>query len=80
MFEVIISFVRTGKVTRQLFGTREEAERFVLRHEEKLLTPRVSPRTGEVTRKPQPLSNYRVEIRHRDAPATHRPAPARRAA
>lgn len=65
MFEVIISQVRTGRVTRQLFDTLEEAEARVRLHEELVLHP---PRG----RKPGSLRNYRVELRYCELPRIHR--------
>lgn len=59
MYEVIISQVSTGKVTRQQFATRDEADLFIQRHEEKLMYPRPP-------RKPRSLSDYRVEVQYRE--------------
>ena len=59
MFEVIISQLRTGRVERKQFGTREEAEQYLLRAEQKLLTPR--PRQKRIPS----LRDYRLEIQYR---------------
>lgn len=42
MFEVIISLVRTGKVERKVFATRDEADRYLTLREERFLTGRGS--------------------------------------
>src|SRR5262249_12839186 len=39
MFEAVISQVKTGRVDRQLFGTREEAEKYLAATEERLVNP-----------------------------------------
>jgi hypothetical protein len=55
MFEVIISNINTGRVTRKLLGSRELADRYV----EDFMSGGAFPRTPR---------NYRVEIHLRDLP------------
>lgn len=71
MFEVIISYVKTGRVDRKFFDTRDEAERFRDGQEQKLLY-------GRGSRK-RTLRDFRFEIYHRE-PATIHTLPAREAA
>jgi hypothetical protein len=78
MFEVVISQVRTGKVERKVFETREQAEAYVALREAKILAPR---RDGSPSRRS--LRDFRMEIQFRDCPASvsalHKAQPARRA-
>jgi hypothetical protein len=60
MFEVIISHVKTGRVERRQFGSRDEAEQHLARTEVKLLTPKRNQR-----RMPS-LADYRLEIQYRE--------------
>jgi hypothetical protein len=69
MFEVIISHVRTGRIHRGFFATREEAEQYIAHFEDRLTCPPPNSR-----RKPQSLRDYRIETFHREAP-TLRPLP-----
>jgi hypothetical protein len=57
MFEVIICRVKTGKVERKLFETREEAGAYLALQEAKLLTPRPNQK-----RLPS-LRDFRLEVR-----------------
>jgi hypothetical protein len=61
MFEVIISLVKTGRVERLAFATREEAERHVARREETYLTGRGAAKRS--------LRDLRMEIHYRPAAA-----------
>lgn len=63
MFEVIISDVRSGKVRRDLFPTRSEAETFLAGEELRLMSPAMAGG------KARSLRNYRREIAYRDIPA-----------
>jgi hypothetical protein len=65
MFEVIISAIRTGKVERKRFGTREEADGYVEHF--------MSRRFGKARRS---VRDYRVEVNYREAPAVHPVLPA----
>ena len=62
MFEVIISNVNTGRVERQTFASRDQANS----HADRRLARLAGKRSH---------SNYRVEVHHRDLPAP-RPLPA----
>lgn len=63
MFEVIISKVRSGKVERKSFGTREEAEQYVAYREERYLNdPKVKP----ARRAMRSLRDLRMEINYRE--------------
>jgi hypothetical protein len=74
VFEVIISQVKTGRVERRQFGTREEAEQYLACTEERLLTPRPN-------RKRIPsLSDYRFEVQYREPVAAPLTLPQRRRA
>jgi hypothetical protein len=72
MFEAIVSQVKTGRVQRKLFETREQAEKFLAETEERLVNP---PKMWDVRRdewvqpKPRSLRDYRLEIAYRE-PAT----------
>jgi hypothetical protein len=74
MFEVIISRLKTGRVERKQFGTREEAEQYLARTEEKLLQPRRGQRQWVPS-----LRDYRLEIVYRE-PAQVAPLPGARSA
>jgi hypothetical protein len=63
MFEVIICKVKTGKVERKLFDTRDEADQYLAKREEQLLRPR---REGHC---PRSLRDFRMEIHYRETPA-----------
>jgi hypothetical protein len=63
MFEVIVSHIRTGRVQRKVFASRDKAERHIARKEEQLLSGK----------RPQSLRDYRMEIHFRDVPQV-RPA------
>jgi len=63
MYEVIISNVRTGKVERKVFATRDQAEGYRALRETKFLTPR--PGQWRVPS----LRNIHIEIRLIEAPA-----------
>jgi hypothetical protein len=54
MFEVIISSVKTGRVQRKQFATRDAADAHVRRHEDKLT----------MAQRPRSLGDFRVEVRH----------------
>jgi hypothetical protein len=72
MFEAVISQVKTGRVQRQLFGTRDEAEKFLAAEEERLVNPKPQWSTKKdqwVQPKPKSMREYRMEIQFRDAPA-----------
>ena len=72
MFEAVISQVKTGRVQRQLFGTRDEAEKYLAATEEKLVNPpkKWNKRAQEwQEQKPKSMRDYRMEIVHRDCPA-----------
>jgi hypothetical protein len=58
MFEVIISHIKTGRVQRKVFDSRDEAERHIARKEELLL----------YGKRPRSLRDFRMEIHFRDAP------------
>jgi hypothetical protein len=60
MFEVIISKVRSGKVKRKQFGTREEAENYVSYREQSYL---YNPKVKHWIRRS--LRDLRVEINFR---------------
>jgi hypothetical protein len=62
MFEVVISRVKSGRVDRTLFATREEAERHLAATEERLLRPRPN------SVKAPSLRDYRMEIQYRERP------------
>jgi hypothetical protein len=64
MFELIISSVKTGRVQRKLFRTREQADRYL----DKFLGPR-PPHPDGRPRPPRCLCDYRVEVEYRAAPA-----------
>ena len=64
MFEVIISHVRTGRVQRGVFATRDEAERYRSKRQEGLAEQGRS------------LRDYRFEIKYRE-PAVVLPLAAR---
>jgi hypothetical protein len=63
MFEVIISKVRSGKVERKSFGTREEAESYVAYREQSYL---YNPKVKYWNRRS--LRDLRVEINFREQP------------
>jgi hypothetical protein len=72
MFEAVISVVKTGRVQRQLFATRDEAERFLAVAEDRLVNPPKKWNTKTQTwqeQKPRSLRDYRMEIVYRDCPA-----------
>ena len=75
MFEAVISVVKTGRVQRQLFATRDEAERYLAVVEERLINP---PKKWNERQqrwqspKPRSLRDYRLEIVPRDCPAVVR--------
>jgi hypothetical protein len=56
MFEVIISSVRTGRVRRKVFGTHQEADRYIDRFRD----------GGPRRRSPR---DFRVEVEYRPGPA-----------
>ena len=60
MFEVIISMVRSGKVERKQFGTREEAENYVTYREHRYL---YNPKVKHWNRRS--LRDLRTEISFR---------------
>lgn len=60
MFEVIISHVLTGKVRRAQFATRDEAERYLQREEQRVLNGRYALQRS--------LRDYRMEIHYRQPP------------
>jgi len=62
MFEVIISQVKTGKIRRGYFATRDEAEQYLAKEEDRILCP-TRPRA-----KPGTLRDYRMEIVYREPP------------
>jgi hypothetical protein len=70
MFEVIISMVRTGRVERKLFDTREEADRHAEDRMSRWLEPK--GRSG----KNRSARDLRVEVVFRDLPAIHKLRPA----
>ena len=77
MFEAVISAVKTGRVQRQLFETRDEAERFLAVVEDRLVNPpkRWNARQQEwQEQKARSLRDYRMEIVYRDCPAVVRVA------
>jgi hypothetical protein len=81
MFEVIISGLRTGQVKRKQFGTREEAERYLARSEEKLLAPKPNRRDPDAPPRIPSLRNYRLEILYRQpAPVAQAQPETRKAA
>jgi hypothetical protein len=61
MFEVIISLVRTGKVERRTFETREDAENYLSWREEKFLTGRGSAKRS--------MRDIRLEVVRREPAA-----------
>ena len=63
MFEVIISHVRTGRVRRAYFATRDEAERHAAREEQRVLTPKRPGAWGGS------LGDIRIEIVRRERAA-----------
>jgi hypothetical protein len=67
MFEVIISHIKTGRVRRKLFDSREEADRHIARKEEQLLS----------AERPRSLRDYRMEVHFRDVPRVHAIQPRR---
>ena len=72
MFEAVVSMVKTGRVERRLFDTRDEAERYLAVVEERLVNPpaRWSEKMQRwQQQKPRSLRDYRMEIVFRDAPA-----------
>jgi hypothetical protein len=73
MFEVIISMVRTGRVQRRLFDTREEAERYADERREAWVNPK--PR-GDRPVKCRSARDLRIEIEYRDVPAIRQLMPA----
>jgi hypothetical protein len=72
MFEVIICRVKTGRIQRKLFETREEAEQHIRATEDKLVN-----RMRNGVPAPVSLRDYRMEIHPREFPEVH-PVPARR--
>jgi hypothetical protein len=75
MFEAVISAVKTGRVQRQLFATRDEAERFLAVTEDRLVNPPKKWNAKTQTwqeQKPRSMRNYRMEIVYRDCPAVVR--------
>lgn len=72
MFEAIVSQVKTGRVQKQLFETREEAEKFLAEAEERIVNPPpVWDKRQMEWRQPKPKSmrEFRLEIVYRE-PAT----------
>jgi len=72
MFEAVVSAVKTGRVQRQLFATRDEAERFLAVVEDRLVNPpkRWDARQQEWReQKPKSMRDFRMEIVYRDCPA-----------
>ena len=62
MFEVIISMVRSGKVERKSFGTREEAENYVTYREQRYLyNPKVKHWNRRSLRDLRTEINFRAE-------------------
>ncbi len=80
MFEVIISRLRTGRVERRQFGTREEAEQYLAQQEEKLLAPKPNPRDPDAPPRIPSLRNFRLEIQYRPPVAAVEAQPQRREA
>jgi hypothetical protein len=57
--------LRTGKVERRQFGTREEAEQYLAKTEEKLLAPKPNRRYPELPPRIPSLRDFRLEIQYR---------------
>jgi hypothetical protein len=68
MFEVIVSHIKTGRVQRKVFDSRDEAERHLARKQDQLVSGK----------RPRSLGDYRMEIHFRDVPRTRevQPVPA----
>jgi hypothetical protein len=66
MFEVIISMVRTGRVRRRFFDTREEADRFAEERRDAWLNPKQTKARRIESRSARDI---RIEVLSRDLPA-----------
>lgn len=70
MFEAVISMVKTGRVVRRAFESRDEAEQFLDQEREKLVCPprRWSERRQEwQEQKPKSMRDFRMEVVRLDA-------------